>query len=152
MKHVFRRLLRSPMFTRHPVTLAIGNRREYRRVQRDRRVLLKPLPYPHPEELVLGRPHAPASTSKELPTLHPVTSSTGADPRVPGHRPVDKLHRQRHAPGRGPNKFRPQRYGGILGISACSLFSAAPSRAKDDTPGSPIPFMLSYGSGSANRR
>ncbi|HMJ23954.1 MAG TPA: ABC transporter permease, partial [Terriglobales bacterium] len=67
MTHVFRRLLRSPLFTAMTlVTLAIGIGANTAIFSVINGVLLKPLPYPHPEELVGVWHTAPGFNIKEL--------------------------------------------------------------------------------------
>ena len=67
MTHVLRRLLRSPLFTAMTlVTLAIGIGANTAIFSVINGILLKPLPYPHPEELVGVWPTAPGFNVKEL--------------------------------------------------------------------------------------
>ena len=64
LKFVFRRLRKSPGFAVTVLlTLAIGNRRQHRRLQRDqRRASASRLPYPEPQQLVSAPPQRAGRT------------------------------------------------------------------------------------------
>jgi hypothetical protein len=97
LTHIVRRLLQLPVFTGIAViTLAIGIGANSGDLQRDRGLcLLKPLPYPNPDELVvldhsaagIGLNHAGAAP---VPIFH----LPGEDAAVRGHGDVATRHRE----------------------------------------------------------
>ena len=78
MTHVFRRLIRSPLFTAMTLlTLAIGIGANTAIFSVIDGVLLRPLPYPHPEELVGIWHTAPGFSIKNWRFHRRCTSSIG---------------------------------------------------------------------------
>ncbi len=147
MKHVFRRLLRSPMFTAVTLlTLAIGigaNTAVFSVVEG---VLLRPLPYPNPDELVSVVLTAPGLNIKEVPvspscyfifreegrTFRDVALWTGNNVSVTGLAEPEQVPVLSVTDGLLP----------ILGVQP--VLGRSFTRG-DDSPGSPDTVILSYG-------
>ena len=147
MKHVFRRLLRSPMFTAITVlTLAIGIGANTAVFSVIDGVLLKPLPYPRPEELISVVHTAPGINVKELPTSPSCYFIYREEGRVFQDIglwtnytvSVTRLAEPEQVPALSVTD-------GILGILGVQPVLGRPFTRKDDTPGSPDTVMLSYG-------
>jgi predicted permease len=147
MKHVFRRLFRSPMFTAVTLlTLAIGigaNTAVFSVVEG---VLLKPLPYPHPESLIsvqhtshgFNIPHLPVSPScyfiyrDQNRSFQDIGLWTGDTVSVTG------LGEPEQVAGVDVTDGVP----GILGVQP--ILGRSFTRS-DDLPGSRETIMISYG-------
>ena len=147
LKQVLRRLGRSPMFTAVTlVTLAVGVGANTAVFSVIEGVLLKPLPYPHPEQLVGVWHTAPGINIKELTaspstyfiyreqnrTFQDIGLYTGDSVNVTGLGQPEQLRVLRVTDGTLP----------ILG--AAPLLGRLFSR-QDDSPSGPDTVMLTYG-------
>ncbi len=149
LKHVLRRLLGSPAFTIVTVlTLAIGIGGNAAIFSVIEGILLKPLPYSHPERLVAVEHLAPAVTGSDRDIgsapflyftyreqgrmLQDVATWTGDAVTITGLAEPERLEALDVTDG-----FLP-----LLGVrpTAGRIFSR-----QDDSPGSPDTLMLSYG-------
>jgi len=147
MKYVLRRLMHSPLFTATTIlTLAIGigaNTAIFSVVQG---VLLKPLPYPNPHELISVQHAAPGVNAPEMPSapsnyfvyrdenkvFQDIALWTNDSFSITGVAEPQQIDGMDVTDGLLP----------ILGVQPVlgRLFTA-----KDDSPGSPLTAMISYG-------
>jgi len=145
--HVFRRLVRTPLFSLVTlVTLAIGIGTNTAIFSVIEGVLLKPLPFPHPEEL-LGVWHtAPGVNIKELdaaPFLYFTYRDEG--------RTFQDVGLWTESAATVTGVLEPERAGvlrvtdGILPILGVAPALGRPFTANDDTPGSPPTVILTHG-------
>jgi predicted permease len=147
LRQIFRRLARAPIFTIVTlVMLGVGVGANTAVFSVIEGVLMKPLPYPHPEELVGVNHTAPGINIKDLPaspsmyfiyreqsrTFQDVALYTGDSVNVTGVAEPEKVEAVRVTNGMLP----------ILGIPP--LLGRWFNRA-DDLPGSPETALLSYG-------
>jgi putative ABC transport system permease protein len=147
LKQVFRRLSRSPMFTMVTlITLAAGVGANTVVFSVLEGILLKPLPYSHPEQLVSVAHSAPGVNIKELPSgpsnyliyreqnrsFQEVAMSTGDSASVTGVAEPEQVRVQRVTDGLIATFGFPPMLG--RGFSK-----------QDDTAGSPDTVMLMYG-------
>ena len=147
LKQVVRRLFRSPMFTFVAIlTLALGIGANTAIFSVIEGVLLKPLPYPHPEQLINLSLTAPGINIKELtdsPSVYftyreqnrsfeDVGLFTGNTVSVTGMGEPEQVHSLLVTDGVIP----------ILGVSPALGRSFT---RKDDSPGSPETVILSHG-------
>ncbi|MBI1789509.1 MAG: ABC transporter permease [Acidobacteria bacterium] len=147
MKHILRRLLRAPLFTGVILlTLAIGigaNTAVFSVIQG---VLLKPLPYPHPGELVSVVHTAPGINVKELP----VSPSCYFIYREEGRAFQDIALWTSDTVG-VTGLAEPEQVpaldvtDGLLGILGVKPVLGRSFTRQDDTPGSPETVILSNG-------
>ena len=147
LRQVFRRLSRTPMFTAVTlITLAAGVGANTVVFSVLEGILLKPLPYPHSEQLVGVSHAAPGINIKELPgapsnyfiyrdqnqSFQDIGMMTGDSVSVTGLAEPEQVRAQRVTDGMIS----------ILGIPP--LLGRGFTR-QDDTPGSPDTVMLTYG-------
>jgi predicted permease len=147
LKHVVRRLGRTPMFTLITLlTLAIGIGANTAIFSVVEGVLLKPLPYPHPEELVGVWHTAPGVNITDLnaaPSLYFVYRDESRTFRHVG------MWREGAATVTG--LAEPERVGalyvtdGILQALDVPPVLGRPFSEKDDQPGSPATVILTHG-------
>jgi putative ABC transport system permease protein len=146
-RQVLRRFGRSPMFTAVTLlTLAVGIGANTAIFSVVEGVLLKPLPYPHPEELVAVWLTAPGVNIKNLNpspsdyfifreqnrTFQDIGLYTGYSVNVTG------LAEPEHAPGLNVTD-------GVLPILGVSPLVGRVFTRVDDSPGSPETVILTYG-------
>ena len=147
LRQVLRRFARAPMFTAVTLlTLAVGIGANTAIFSVVEGVLLKPLPYPHPEELVALWLTAPGLNIKDL---NPSPADYLID-REENHtfqdigfymgdsRNVTGLAQPEHVPGLDVTD-------GLLPILGVAPMLGRSFKRADDTPGSPDTVMLTYG-------
>ncbi|HZU30054.1 MAG TPA: ABC transporter permease, partial [Candidatus Angelobacter sp.] len=147
LKQVMRRLSRTPMFTAVTlITLAAGVGANTVVFSVLEGILLKPLAYPHPEELVAISHNAPGLNIPELPgapsnyfiyreqgkSFQDIGMMTGDSVSVTGVAEPEQVHAQRVTDG----------ITSILGVPP--MLGRAFTR-QDDVPGSPDTVILLYG-------
>jgi putative ABC transport system permease protein len=147
LKHVVRRLRRSPIFTSMTlVTLAVGIGANAAIFSVVEGVLLKPLPYPHPEELVGVWHTAPGINVKELnsaPSLYFTYREEG--------RTFQDIGLWREGAASITGLAEPERVSvlrlteGVLPLLGVPPVVGRVFSAKDDSPGSPPTVILTYG-------
>ncbi|MCU1259166.1 MAG: hypothetical protein JWO80_2051 [Bryobacterales bacterium] len=147
LRHIFRRLLQSPGFTIVTlVTLAIGIGANTAIFSVIETVLLKPLPYPHPEELIGVWHTAPGLNLKELnmaPSLYFVYRAENRSFRDIGLWNEDAVSVTGQAePERLPSLLVTQ---GTLPVLGVQPILGRGFSHKDDSPGSPKTVLMSYG-------
>jgi predicted permease len=147
MRHVFRRLAHSPLFTCITLlTLAIGigaNTAVFSVVEG---VLLKPLPYPHPEELVSIMHTAPGINIKDVPSASSHYFVYQDENR--SFQGIGMWNRDRVAITGVAEPEQVEALNVTYGLLSVLGVPPAAGRAfteKDDSPGSPRTVMLSYG-------
>ena len=147
LKQVLRRLMRSPMFTSVAIlTLALGigaNTAVFSVVEG---VLLKPLPYPHPEELITLAHAAPGINIKDLemsPSLYFTYRDENRNFQNMGIYTGDTASVTANAQ---PEQVRALDVtdGVIQALGIHPLLGRSFNR-NDDSPGSPDTVILSYG-------
>src|SRR6185437_7628569 len=147
LKQVLRRLMRSPMFTSVAIlTLALGigaNTAVFSVVEG---VLLKPLPYPHPEELITLAHAAPGINIKDLemsPSLYFTYRDENRNFQNMGIYTGDTASVTANAQ---PEQVRTLDVtdGVIQALGIHPLLGRSFNR-NDDSPGSPDTVILSYG-------
>ena len=114
MSLVLRRLIRAPMFTVLVVfTLAIGIGANTAIFSVIEGVLLRPLPFPEPDELVVVDHTAPGIHIDNIGAAAFLYFVYRDEGQLPGHRHVDRRHGQPHGPWRtrgGPRHRRDRRH------------------------------------------
>lgn len=146
-KHVIRRLRRSPLFTSITlVTLAIGIGANAAIFSVVEGVLLRPLPYPRPEELVGVWHSAPGINVKELNTAPSLYFTYREESRT-----LQDIGLWRDSAVTVTGLAEPERLGalrvtgGILGLLGVPPLLGRSFTAADDLPGSPPTVILTYG-------
>lgn len=147
LKQIFRRLLRAPLFTAITlITLAVGIGANTAVFSVIEGVLLKPLPYPHPEQLIGIWHKAPAINLPDLNiggfeyfiyreqnrTFQDIGAYQGDSPTVTGAGEPEHVHGEDVTDGTLP----------LLGVKPLlgRLFTR-----EDDSPDAPRTIILSYG-------
>ena len=147
MRHLLRRLLQSPMFTAITLlTLAIGIGANTAIFSVVEGVLLKPLPYPRPDELIAVKHRAPGLKVDELPVSpsgYLVYREYGKSFQDIGLWTNDSLAVTGLAE---PEQVEAMQVtDGILPILGVQPVIGRAFTLKDDSAGSPKTTMLSYG-------
>jgi predicted permease len=147
LKHVMRRLRRSPIFTSMTLaTLTVGIGANAAIFSVVESVLLKPLPYPHPDELVGVWHKAPGFNVTELnaaPSLYFTYREEG--------RTFQDIGLWREGAASVTGLAEPERVSvlrvtdGVLSLLGIPPVAGRVFSAKDDSPGSPPVVILTYG-------
>jgi predicted permease len=147
LKHVLRRLRRAPMFTAITLlTLAVGIGANTAIFSVVESVLLKPLPYPHPEQLVSIMHRAPELHIADLPSAPGNYFVYREESRTFQDVGLFNMYRMT-VTGQG----NPEQVGtlvvtdGVLPILGVPPALGRWFTRKDDTPGSPDTVMLMWG-------
>ncbi|MFL6353216.1 MAG: ABC transporter permease [Bryobacteraceae bacterium] len=147
LKHVFRRLARAPLFTAITlITLAVGIGANSAIFSVVRGILLKPLPYPNPDQLVGVWENAPGLGWKDV-NASPSTYFTFREE----NRTFEDIGLWRGDSVSVTGLAEPEQVDGLdvtdgtLAILGVRPIIGRNFTRKDDSPGSPATVMLTYG-------